>query len=230
MVSSAYARQLSTARASCSTAARYCGKSRAGVSRSESSTAGRAPGRRRRCASARPAARAPSRVASARAGDGAAVQARDVSQQRREGGRRCAHQIGNCLRPPARLDEALAQMEEMALDLRLAGAPQILARNRQRPRTDPVPKTRSCARRISAYSSGNASSDRRNSWSGRMSGNGQSVALPLMGELRARVEIGDAERINQGKAGERRARPRLRCAARRRRAIGDGRRRRAAGR
>ena len=80
--------------------------------------------------SARPAARAPSRVASARAGGGAAVQPRDVAQQGRKRRRRRADEIGDRLRPPARLDESFAKMEEVALDLRLAGAPQVLARNR----------------------------------------------------------------------------------------------------
>ena len=100
----------------------------------------------------------------------AAAQPADVPEQRGEGRRGGRDEVGNRLRPPASLDVAFAQVNQMALDLRLAGTAQIVARDGCRRRTD-LRRTRARARaRISPYSSGKASSDRRNSWTGRISG------------------------------------------------------------
>lgn len=54
-----------------------------------------------------------------------AVQPRDVPQQRSKGWCGCGNQAGDGSWSSARLDERLAQVDQMTLDLRLAGAAQI---------------------------------------------------------------------------------------------------------
>src|SRR5688572_12600298 len=65
------------------------------------------------------------------AGIGTAVQPGHVTQQRRERRRRRRHELGDGRRPPAGGDEALAQVDEVTLDLRFRRAPDIFARDRQ---------------------------------------------------------------------------------------------------
>ncbi len=55
------------------------------------------------------------------------VQPSDVAEQHGECGRGGDHEVGDRLRAPAGFDVAFAQMHEVTLDLRFAGAAQIVA-------------------------------------------------------------------------------------------------------
>ena len=122
-------------------------------------------------------------------------EARDVPQQRRKRRRRGATSSPTARGRAAGLDEALAQVHEVALDLRLARAAQVLAGDDRRRETDRRRRRRACARMISPYSSGNASSDRRNSSSGRMSGVAMPRARPARRQARARLEVRESSRL-----------------------------------
>jgi hypothetical protein len=59
------------------------------------------------------------------------VETRHVAEQRGKGRRRLPHQRRDVAGPPASLEIVLAQMQQVALDLHLAGSPHVFARDRQ---------------------------------------------------------------------------------------------------
>ena len=84
----------------------------------------------------------------------------DVAAAARGTGRPTRRPAARSPRVAARLDEAFAQVDQVALGLHLARAPEVLRRDRERRRTDRRrPRRRGCAM-ISPYSSGKTSSER----------------------------------------------------------------------
>ena len=139
-----------------------------------------------------------------RVGHGAAVQPGDVAQQGRERRRRGGHQVGDRHRSAAGLDEALAQVHEMTLDLRLACAAEILARDRHAvervgpvdalvPADDLAVLQRERVER--AVELGRGKNERRR----------DAPAPPSRRLARARLEIVDGDVGDEGEAGEERA-------------------------
>ena len=167
-----------------------------------------APGRRRRCAHRGPAAaphtrRGPraSRRRSHRAAPGGEGSARTPA-------RLPPTSAADLRLAAAALDVVLAQVEQVALDLRFALAAQILGADRQARRTGRGRTGRWCVSMISPYSIGNASSDPANS--SRVSSSG--VAQPARCHAAAcaahAVEIVGGDRADQRQT-RRRARARL---------------------
>ena len=170
-------------------------------------SAGRSSARtsRRRRRRGAPAARAPSSVASIAVDVATPCSCATCRSSAANAGADVVHQVGDraAAGRPASMKPS-RRWTQVALDLRLAGAPQVLARDRRRRRTDRRRTRAACARMISPYSSGNASSERRNSSLGRRAA-WPAAAAPIRFD-RARTPRGRStlRRLDEREAGQRR--------------------------
>ena len=136
-----------------------------------------------------------------------ALRAGRARQQRGEGAAERDDEHGERVAAAARLEKALAQMQQVAARLHFAGAPHVGGDRRERRRTDCSPATTAWSAMIAPNSSGNASSERSNSLRGEQQRRGQTGAVPRADASGARAQVVGRQRVDNGHRVARRGWP-----------------------